>query len=178
MTRTKFLSLAFTLTAVCSGLASTVSGDDGLARTLPASATPAAGVALRDGGVLFGQLLDAQKQPIANQEVRILSQGRLVIAIKTNAHGQFGVRGLRGGVHTIESTTSRQTVQLWAPGTAPPSADRIAVMVAGQENIARDPVIRAQLGGDDYGPAIRGAVAGGLVTGLTYWALDYNPTGS
>jgi hypothetical protein len=32
--------------------------------------------------------------------------------------------------------------------------------------------------GGDYGPAIRGAVAGGLIVGGSYWALDYNPTGS
>lgn len=175
MTKTNFLSLglrAIALTAICTGLVSTVRGDE--ART---ATTPVASVALQDGGVLFGQVVDAKKQPIANQEVRILSQGQLVIAVKTNAQGQFGVRGLRSGLHSIESTTSRQAVQLWAPHTAPPSADRIAVVVAGNEPLARDAVIRAQVGGD-YGPAIRGAVAGGLVTGLTYWALDYNPTGS
>ena len=170
MTKTKFFRLrAIAMTALFAALVSTVSADELEKR---------AGIALQDGGVLYGQVLDTQKQPIANQEVRILSQGRLIIAVKTNAQGQFGVRGLRGGVHTIESTRSRQIVQLWAPRTAPPSADRIAVMVASNEPLTAAPVIRAQLGGDNYGPAIRGAVAGGLVTGLTYWGLDYNPSGS
>ena len=170
MNQLKFSSL-LACTAICAVLATTAFADDLTSRTPPVMASAASGIALRDGGVLYGQLLDAQQRPLAKQEVRILSQGHLVIAVKTNAQGQFGVKGLRGGPHTIESTNSRQTVLLWAPRTAPPSADRIAVMVAG-------PVVRGQLGGDNYGPAIRGAVAGGLVTGLTYWALDYNPSGS
>jgi hypothetical protein len=173
MTQTKFFRLglhALALTVLCAGLASTVCGDDAPTRTVPAPAVT--GIALQDGGLLYGQVLDARKQPLANQEVRILSQGRLVIAVKTNARGQFGVRGLRGGLHTIEATGSRQTVQFWAPRTAPPSAERIAVMVVRPESIGRDPVVRAQGNGNDYGPAVRGAVAGGLATGLTYWAID------
>jgi hypothetical protein len=176
MNQLKFSSLL--ACTICAVLATTAFADDLTSRTPPVMASAASGIALRDGGVLYGQLLDAQQRPLAKQEVRVLSQGHLVIAVKTNAQGQFGVKGLRGGPHTIESTNSRQTVLLWAPRTAPPSADRIAVMVAGQDSISRDPVVRGQLGGGDYGPAIRGAVAGGLVTGLTYWALDYNPSGS
>ena len=177
MTQTRFHVLglrALALTAVLAGLVSSVSAEDARTRT---PAPVVAGVALHDGGVLYGQLLDDQKQPVANEEVRILSQGRLIIAVKTNAQGQFGVRGLRAGAHTIESTKSRQLVQLWAPRTAPPSAHKVAVVVAGKEPVAAAPILRAQ-GTSDYGPAIRGAVAGGLITGFTYWALDYNPTGS
>ena len=133
-----------------------------------------ADVALHAGGVLHGILVDTQRRPLAAQQIHVRFEGNVIATVTTDERGRFAIRGLRGGTYTIDSNTGGRTVQLWAPQTAPPSAQQGALVVAGKPGTT----VRGQFDGEQFGPAIRGAIAGGLITGLTYWALDHNEDGS
>ena len=61
-----------------------------------------------------------------------------------------------------------RSVRLWASQTAPPVAQQAVLIIADRD------VVRGEIDMDKYGPAIRGAIAGGVITGLTFWALDHN----
>lgn len=129
-------------------------------------------VALRDGGVLQGQAIDHQRRPLAGLQVLIRQRDQPVAAVVTDAQGRFAVRGLRAGMYTMETTRGSGNYRLWAPRTAPPSAEFAALLVTADQ--AR--IVRAQ--GMNLSPLVQGAIYGGLLTGGAYWALDYNPSGS
>ena len=127
-----------------------------------------ADVSLQANGELRGQVLDQQGRPQALTKVAILQNQKLVGYAKTDVAGRFTVRGQKPGAYQIQSAAGVKSVRLWAPQTAPPASQH-AILLVGE-----GPTARAQVDIQQYGPAIRGAVAGGLLTGLTYWALDYN----
>lgn len=129
-------------------------------------------VALQGGGVLQGQLLDKSGKAKADATVVVAQKGEAVVVAMTDKQGRFSVSGMQGGVYQIESEHAQGIYRLWAPKTAPPAAKSAVLMVVDES------VVRGQSLGETYGPAIRGAVAGGLITGGTYWALDYNRSGS
>lgn len=129
-------------------------------------------VALRDGGILVGQVVDKNGAPQANAEVLVVQNGKAVAVDRTDKNGQFSAKGLRGGVYHIATKNANGIYRAWAPRTAPPVAKQGVTLISGEM------VLRGQGVTETYGPAIRGAIAGGLLTGGTYWALDHNPTGS
>ena len=128
-------------------------------------------VALQDGGVLHGQLVASSGRPERTVRVVLLHDQKPIAVAETTPDGHFTMRGVRPGVHQIETNGGGGVYRLWAPRTAPPNAQQGALLVTGKE------VSRGQSGGD-YGPAIRGAVAGGLFVGGLIAITDYNPAGS
>jgi hypothetical protein len=140
-------------------------------RSVSASDAGISDAALQAGGTLYGQLVDAEGIPRKAAQVALRHDQRVIAVAKTDAQGRFAVSGLRGGIYQVETTFGSQTYRLWAPNTAPPAARESILLTSGD-------IVRGQIDMDRYGPAIRGAIAGGLLTGLTYWAIDYNPTGS
>ena len=87
-------------------------------------------VALQDGGVLWGQVVDGQGESLERTVVTLRTQNRSVAETHTNNWGQFVVGGLRGGVYELASADHRSVYRLWTEGTAPPSASPRAVLVA------------------------------------------------
>ena len=92
-------------------------------------------VALGDGGLLVGRIVDAQGVPLANVTVSLQSQDREIAATKTNPSGDFAFRGVRGGVYQVVAGQSHRSYRLWAPGTAPPSSHAGALLVAGGQTV-------------------------------------------
>ena len=129
-------------------------------------------VSLQADGELRGHILDQQGRPKALTKVVLWQNQRVVGYAKTDITGRFIIRGLKPGAYQIQSEVGGKSVRLWTPQTAPPVAQQAVLLVAGSETA------RAQIDTAKYGPAIRGAIAGGLLTGLTYWAFDYNEAGS
>ena len=120
------IAICVTLAGLCFSQAS--------AATSPASsATGVADVALRDGGVLHGQLLDPQGRPVANAPVRLMNGEQELAETRTDAQGAFAFRGLRGGVYQVAGAGGAGIYRLWAPGTAPPSARPGVLLVAGDD---------------------------------------------
>ncbi len=107
----------------------------------PAPASPAVDVALRDGGLLVGQVVDEQGVALASAPVSLRYQDRELVAAKTNKDGSFGFKGLRGGVYQIVAAKGHGVYRAWSVGTAPPAAQEGALIVSG------DPVVRGQAGG-------------------------------
>jgi hypothetical protein len=95
-------------------------------------------VALRDGGILLGQVVDPQGKGIQGTTVALRHYDREVVKTSTGAEGYFAVKEVRGGVYQIASGDGIGVYRLWAPGTAPPSAQEGALLVA------NDTVVRGQ----------------------------------
>lgn len=87
-------------------------------------------VKLKDGGVLTGQLLNPQGGPMADVEIQVITDQKVVASAMTQAEGKFSINGLRGGNYVIGAKTARASVRLWAPGTEPPAATDGALLVA------------------------------------------------
>lgn len=94
-------------------------------------------VALQQGGVLTGHLVDEQGRAIARSEV-IIRQGRRVLQRGvTGAKGEFQFKGLRGGIYEVASDRGQQVFRIWSKGTAPRSARRTALIVSRQRQVVR-----------------------------------------
>jgi hypothetical protein len=112
----------------------------GLCLPQPLLASPPAGheptivdVALCDNNVLIGQVVDAAGLPKSDVPVAILTGEEPLAVGKTDGQGLFAFRGLRGGVYRIAAAQGCGAYRVWAPGTAPPMAQRGALVVAGQD---------------------------------------------
>jgi hypothetical protein len=108
--------------------------------TAPA-AVPVSDVALADGGVLRGQVVNPQGAPLPSQAVAVRQQQRIIASARTDQDGRFSISGLPGGVYQIATADGAGVYRLWAPQTAPPAAQPAAMIVSGQQ------VVRGQLGG-------------------------------
>ena len=98
-------------------------------------------VALQEGGRLTGQVLDAAGAPVAATPVAVVDQGRPVATAMTGDDGRFAMSGLKAGVVQVATAQGVTVCRLWAPRTAPPSAQGDALVVNG------DTVIRGGVGG-------------------------------
>jgi len=115
----------------------------GFCGSQPAWAAPQAGqtplvidMALGDGGLMLGQVVDGQGQTLAGTDVTLCVAGRTIATAKCDANGLFAFRGLQGGVYQLTAAEGQAIYRVWAAGTAPPSARQAALVVAG-EDLAR-----------------------------------------
>ncbi len=97
-------------------------------------------VALGDGGVLVGQVVNAQGVAVAMATVTLADHTQEIAQVRADQEGKFSVPGLRGGVYRISSRGQDTMYRLWAPHTAPPVAQQGVILVVG------DDVIRGQYG--------------------------------
>jgi hypothetical protein len=103
------------------------------------AATPVDGnhdVALRQGGVLVGQVVDRQGAAKANTAVSIRYADHEVVRATTDENGVFAAKGLRGGQYQLLTDDGASVCRLWAADTAPPSARPAALVVSGN-NVVR-----------------------------------------
>jgi len=112
-----------------------------LVAATPTPASPVVDVALREGGLLVGQVVDEQGVGLGNVPVSLRQQDRELAIGKTNPDGTFGFKGLRGGIYQIVADQGHGVYRVWTVGTAPPAAQDGALVVNG------DPVVRGQQGG-------------------------------
>jgi hypothetical protein len=101
------------------------------------SATTIRDVALAQGGLLVGQILDEQMKPVPGAKIAIQTEGFTAAATETDADGVFAVAGLRGGVHQVVTEQSIQDCRLWAAGTAPPRAGSHLRLIPSQGTVVR-----------------------------------------
>jgi hypothetical protein len=101
-------------------------------------------VALDNGGVLRGQVVDPQGRPLPAVPVYVRQQQQQVGTAVTDSNGYFALAGLRGGIYQVDVAHSHATWRLWTARTAPPSAQRAAMMVAGGN------ILRGQFGAGRY----------------------------
>jgi len=107
-----------------------------LAATVPAQQAPViVDVALMDGGVLVGQVVDPQGTGLAGIPVSLRSGGQELGASKTVGNGGFAFRGLRSGVYQVVAGEGHGAYRLWESGMAPPAAQPGALIVSGVETV-------------------------------------------
>jgi hypothetical protein len=104
----------------------------------PAPKSAVVDVALRDGGVLIGQVVNEQGAAQANVPVSLRYQDRDLAAAKTTKEGYFAFKGVRGGVYQLVAAKGHGVYRVWSPGTAPPAAQEGAMVVSD------DTVVRGQ----------------------------------
>jgi len=96
------------------------------------------------GGVLEGQLVDAQGVPKAGVDVSLLLEQRSLAVTQTDAQGRFAFRGVRGGVYQLTAANGTGSYRVWSPGTEPKGTPAMALMTAGD-------VVRGQYYGYGHG---------------------------
>lgn len=94
----------------------------------PASTPAVVDIALADGGVLQGQVVDLQGAGVTGVPVTVKTKDRDVAVTTTEAHGKFAVQGLHGGVYQVAAGQGHGVYRLWSAGTAPPAAQQGAIV--------------------------------------------------
>lgn len=85
-------------------------------------------VAMADGGVLHGQVVDLQGAATTGVPVSVKAQNQEVIRTTTAKDGHFTVQGLRGGVYQVAAGEGQGVYRLWTANAAPPSAQKNAIV--------------------------------------------------
>ncbi|HLA85726.1 MAG TPA: carboxypeptidase-like regulatory domain-containing protein [Thermoguttaceae bacterium] len=91
----------------------------------------AADVALLNGNVLVGQLVNENGTGVANASVLVQQNDKTVVALKTDKQGVFAAKDVPPGVYRLASNDTQGVYRLWAPKTAPPAAQQGALLVQG-----------------------------------------------
>jgi len=100
-----------------------------LALAAPPTAPPAViDVAMADGGVLHGQVVDLQGGNTTGVSVSVRSQDKEITRTTTAKDGRFAVQGLRGGVYQVAAGEGQGVYRLWTAKAAPPSAQKNAIV--------------------------------------------------
>jgi hypothetical protein len=86
-----------------------------------------------EGNVLIGRVLDPQGAAQPECQVALYSNGTKLGEATTDGHGFFGFSNLRGGVYQVAAGDNVTACRAWSPGTAPPTAQPGALVVAGRD---------------------------------------------
>src|SRR5262245_61107741 len=81
-------------------------------------------IALRNGGLLVGQVVNEQGVPLSNTIVAVRYGDREIVRTTTDKNGVFAAQGLRGGQYQLLTEKGQSVCRFWAPDTAPPSAQQ------------------------------------------------------
>ena len=108
--------------------------------TIAAPLAAPSDVALGEGGVLVGQVVDAQGAVAALATVTLADHQQEIARVRADEDGKFSVPGLKGGVYRISSRGQDSMYRLWAPNTAPPVARQGVTLIVGND------VVRGQHG--------------------------------
>ena len=173
MTRTNLISLValtFALAfeaspAAAQGHSTAVQATDTVVVAASDRAKPS-DAALSTDGHLIGHLLDGGGKALDAMTVELLRDGQTVGTTTTNRDGSFGFAAVRPGTYTLKTIAGLQSVRVWDPSIAPPSAKRPLALVVretevrGQYGMFADPVPAVGLG-----VGIAGLVLGAVAVG-------------
>lgn len=125
---TRILSTLAFCGASCGFVASTVDAGD----TVTSLAVAVQDVRLQEQGLLVGRAVTKQGVARGGVKVAISFQGKAIAEATTNEQGMFAVKGLRGGVHVVQSEGKQEVVRLWTADAAPDKAVEGLVLADGQ----------------------------------------------
>ncbi len=128
-----------TFRTLVAGLCCTVMLSGQLAQAARPSFMPTArigDVALTSAGQLRGQVLNAQGLPQSHVKVSIGQLNQQPTLVSTDEDGRFTVQELSAGVYQVQTSHGSGTYRVWAPRTAPPSA-QLGVLLVHDGQIAR-----------------------------------------
>ena len=88
-------------------------------------------VALLKGNVLVGQLVTPEGKGVSNAPLLLQNKDKTVVALRTDKNGVFAAKSIPAGVYRVAGTNTQGVYRFWAPKTAPPNAQRGALLVSG-----------------------------------------------
>ena len=94
-----------------------------------------ADVELDGGGWMNGQVLRAEGLPVADVPVVLRRLGHEVACTRTDAAGRFRLGPLCGGTYELFAQQQGLLIRAWAARTAPPSGNRGALIVIGDDAV-------------------------------------------
>ncbi len=103
-------------------------------------------IALREGGLLVGQVVNSQGNAVVNAPVSIRYANHEVVRTASDERGVFAARGLRGGQYELLTEQGSSTCRLWAADTAPPSAKPSALLVSGNSMVRGQGAVQNGIG--------------------------------
>ncbi len=118
-------------------------------------------VALTATGELVGLVVSRSGKPLTGLPVHVVHRQKIIAKVKTDGSGHYRVRGLRTGLHTVQTVNGQSECRFWSADAAPPKVKRQLQLVAG------DSVVRGQNGGSIDG----GTMLGIAVFGATAAAV-------
>lgn len=130
-------------------------------RAEEAAKTTITDIALGDGGVARGIVVDGQGKPVDGASVSIKTDSKVVATAVTDDKGEFSVREIRGGVHEVHAPQGAAVFRFWTAKAAPPAAKNRATIVSDAK------AVRGQCG--EGGCGLHGDSTP-LVTGGGYWS--------
>ncbi|MBN1590813.1 MAG: carboxypeptidase regulatory-like domain-containing protein [Pirellulales bacterium] len=111
-------------------------------------------VALMNGNVLVGQVVNSSGAAVTEAPVLLQQENRTIATLKTNKDGFFAAKNVPAGIYDLSATDGKGVYRLWAPKTAPPTAQKGALLVTGK-NVARG----------QYGSGLRNMLANPWIVG-------------
>jgi len=102
-------------------------------------------VALTSQGDLTGTVVDDLGQPLADMPVQIVHDRKVIALVKSDAAGNYSVRGLRGGIHLVRTVNKQTLCRFWNASAAPPAASQSLTLATSST------VVRGQCCGDGCG---------------------------
>ena len=122
-------------------------------------------IALGEGGLLVGQVVDTQGVAKPGAQIAVLYRDQEIVRTVSDENGVFAAQGLRGGVYVISTEQGSSGIRAWAPDTAPPSAQSTSVVVAG-DDVVRGNLVTDYIPGGTMGLAIGAAAAVAIGIGI------------
>ncbi|MEZ6042463.1 MAG: hypothetical protein R3C20_18340 [Planctomycetaceae bacterium] len=130
----KFAATLLTLSLAAQSTLSTVVASE------PAPINRVQDVELSDGGVLTTRVVNLQGQPVADEKVAVVYQGKQIATAVSDKDGYVAVKGLRPGAHTLATSTFTASCRFWTKNSAPPAAVQVPALVSDMD------VVRGQFG--------------------------------
>jgi len=84
-------------------------------------------------GVVIGSVINASARPVSGIRVRLAHQNTVIATAVSDENGQFIVKNLRSGNHTLQIGATQHRVRFWSEQSAPPSASSQMVIVVNEE---------------------------------------------
>lgn len=110
-------------------------------------------VQLDDKRGLTGQVVDVQGRPVPNAAVTVSNSKRQWHAV-TDKQGKYRVASLQGGSYLVRVGDQLKQTRAWAPGTAPPHANKGLMMVHGNHLIRGQAYCGTPVGGHGVGDVV------------------------
>lgn len=118
-------------------------------------------IALSKGGILSGQVVNADGRPLAGEAVVLKSSGKEIARCQSGKDGSFQVASLKGGAVEVSAVGVAGNCRLWAPGTAPPAA-QTGLLVVAEGDVVRGQHMGRNVPGRSHRGGVRGH-GGGLL---------------
>jgi hypothetical protein len=119
-------------------------------------------VALRNGGILIGQVVDSDGQSLPGTEIVLSSGGKEIGRCQTGKEGWFQVGGLKGGSIEVAAAGTTGNCRVWSPGTAPPAAQQ-GLLVVAESDVVRGQHMTGRAPRRGYGRGGNGGLLGLMI---------------